>query len=135
MFVLFFNNFFVPCWKFGSPYLGNHSSRKSSATQFYKCVQYFRVYGCQYLGFLTWAQMLMHAIAHGVCMGTVTESALKVDSRIIIIKKKTKTKRGLEPASVLRLAFQSDALPTELSPPRIYGFKETERRQKCHCSS
>ena len=87
LFVLIFNNFFVPCWKFGSPYLGNHSSRKSSATKFYQCVQYFRVYGCQCLGFLTWAQMLMHAIAHGGCMGTVTESALKVDSGIIIIIK------------------------------------------------
>ena len=93
LFVLFFNNFFVPCWKFGSPYLGNHSSRKSSATQFYQCVQYFRVYGCQCSGFLTWAQMLMHAIAHGGCMGTVTESALKVGSGII--KKQNKTNKKL----------------------------------------
>ena len=29
---------------------------------------------------LTWAQILMHAIAHGGCTDTVRESALKVDS-------------------------------------------------------
>ena len=50
--------------KFGSSYLG-----KSSATHSYQCVQYFHVskqwYGCQCLGFLTCAQMSMHAIAHG----------------------------------------------------------------------
>ena len=31
-------------------------------------------------GSLTCAQMLMHAIAHGGCSDTVTESALKADS-------------------------------------------------------
>ena len=35
---------------------------------------------CLRLGFLTCAQMLMHAIAHGGCTNTATESALKVDS-------------------------------------------------------
>ena len=54
--------------------------------------------------------MLMHAIATGGC----TESALKVDSGT---EKNPLPYRGLEPASVLRLASQSDALPTELSPP------------------
>ena len=29
---------FVPCGKFGSPYLGKASSRKSSATHSYMCV-------------------------------------------------------------------------------------------------
>ena len=42
-----------------------------SKKRFYQCVQYFRVskqwYGCQCLGFLTRAQMLMHVIAHGDC--------------------------------------------------------------------
>ena len=37
-------------------------------------------YGCQCLGSLTCAQMLMHAIAHGGCTDTVRESALKIDS-------------------------------------------------------
>ena len=32
------------------------------------------------LGFLTYAQMLMHAIAHGACGDTVRESALNDDS-------------------------------------------------------
>ena len=58
-----------------------HSSRKSSATHSYQCVQYFRVskrrpYGCQCSGFLTCAQMLLNAISHGGC----TESALRADS-------------------------------------------------------
>ena len=61
-----------------------HSSCKTSATHSYQCVQYFRVtkqlYGCQCLGFLMCTQMLMHAIAHGGCVDTVRESALKVDS-------------------------------------------------------
>ena len=51
---------------------------------FYQCVPYFLVseqwYGCQCLEFLTCTQMLMHAIAHGVCTDTVRESALVVDS-------------------------------------------------------
>ena len=37
-------------------------------------------YGCQCLGFLACAQMLMHAIAYGGCTDTVRESALEVDS-------------------------------------------------------
>ena len=52
-----------------------HKSHTSSATHFYPCVQYFCLskqwHGCQCLGFLTWAQMLMHAIAHGGCTDTV----------------------------------------------------------------
>ena len=85
-----------------------HSSRKSSATHFCQRVQYFRLSrqwcGCQGLGFLTCAQLLMHATAHGGCTDTVRESALEVDS--------TKRERErLETTSVLRLAFQSDALP------------------------
>ena len=54
--------------------------------------------------------MLMHAIAHGGCTDTVRQSALEVDSGRKI------PCRGLEPVSVLRLAFHSDALPTELAP-------------------
>ena len=61
-----------------------HSSRKSSATHWYQCVQYFCVskqwYGRQCLRFLTCVQMLMHAIAHGGCTDTVRQSALEVDS-------------------------------------------------------
>ena len=39
----------------------------------------FMWYGCQCLGFLMCAQMLMHAIAHEGCMNAVKESALKGD--------------------------------------------------------
>ena len=51
--------------------------------------------------------------AHGSCTDTVRESALEVDCG----KTNPLPHHGLEPASVLRRAFQSDALPTELSPP------------------
>ena len=60
-------------------------------------------------GFLTCAQMLMHAIAHGGCTDTVKESALKVDSG----RKNILPHRGIEPASA---ACRSDALATELHP-------------------
>ena len=53
-----------------------HSSRKSSATHPFQCVEYFRVsrqwYGCQYLGFLTGAQMLLHAIVHRGCTDSLS---------------------------------------------------------------
>ena len=51
----------------------------------------------------------MHAIAHGGCMDIVRESALEADSG----REKNLPHRGLEPASVLRLVSQSNALPTE----------------------
>ena len=73
--VFFFFVLHHPHGKFWSPYLVRHSSRKSSAT--YSCQQW---YGCQCLGFLTCAQMLMHVIAHGGCTDTIRESALHVDS-------------------------------------------------------
>ena len=61
----------------------------------------------------------MHAIAHGGCTGTIRESALEVVSGTKKTnKKKKKTHRGLEPVSVLRLAFQSDALLYQLNYAR-----------------
>ena len=58
--------------------------------------------------------MLMQAIAHRGCTDTVRESALEADSgKKRKKKKKTLPHRGLEPASVFGLAFQSDCLPTE----------------------
>ena len=75
----------------------------------YQCMQYFRgskqLYCCQRLGFLPSAQLLMHAIAHGGC----------TDTRKRVCTENPIPHRGLEPESVLRLAFQADALPTELS--------------------
>ena len=55
------------------------------------------------LSTLIYTQMLMHATGHRGCKDTIRESALKVDS-----------------ASVLHLAFQLDALPSELSQPIIF---------------
>ena len=69
-------------------------------------------YDAHSLGFLTCAQMSMHGIVHGRCTDTVRESALK-----LALGEKSLIAPGIEPASVLRLAFQSDVLPTELSRP------------------
>ena len=58
-----------------------HSSRKSSATHSCQCVQHFHLsklwYGCQCLGFLTCAQMLMHAITHGGCAARTPSDSLR----------------------------------------------------------
>ena len=77
------------------------------------CVQQW--YGCQCLGFLTCAQILMRAIAHRGCTraDTARKSVLEVDSRR---KNLSLAARGdsVEPPSVLRplafRSFQSDAL-------------------------
>ena len=55
--------------------------------------------------------MLVHAIVHESCTDTVREAALEVGW-----EKNPLLHQGLEPASVLQLAFQSDALPAELPP-------------------
>ena len=51
-----------------------YRGRQSSATHSYQCVQCFPVskhcYGCQCLGFLTCAQLLMYATAHEGCTDT-----------------------------------------------------------------
>ena len=76
---LVFNASLITCRKFAWPYLG----KATAAAHSYQCVQQFCVSkpwcGCQCLGFLTCAQMLMHATAHGGCMNIVRESVLKVD--------------------------------------------------------
>ena len=56
----------------------------------------------------------MHAIAHGGCTDTVSESALEVGTGRKI---PCHTGDSNPRESVLRLAFQSDALPAELFPP------------------
>ena len=59
-----------------------HSCCKCRDSYSYQYVQYFRVskQRCQRLRFLTCAQTLMRAIAHGGCKDTVRESAPEVDS-------------------------------------------------------
>ena len=61
----------------------------------------------------------MHAIAYGVCANTVRESALKADSERKIPLPQF---LGLEPASVLRLAFRYDALLTAPHGTARYMF-------------
>ena len=92
-----------------------HSSPKSSATHSYQCVWYFPVsrqwYGCHCLGFVMCAQMLMHAIAIGGCTETV-----RVSTGRWLWEKNLLPHKGLEPTSVLPLAFRLDAQPTALFP-------------------
>ena len=56
-------------------------------------------------------QMLKHVIVHGGCTDTVRESALKVDSG-----RKVPYRAGNPNPRQYCLAFQSDALPSDLSP-------------------
>ena len=86
-------------------------------------MRYFRVpkhcYGCQGLGFLTYAQMLMHEIVHWGSTDLVRESVRKNYSGR---RKNPMSHRGLEPASALRLTFQSHAQNSELYYTRIKIF-------------
>ena len=83
-----------------------HSSCKSSATHFCLYMQYFcgseQGYGCQCLEFLMCAQIVMHAIARRSCTDTIRVSALNDDSGR---KKNPSLQQGIEPTSVLHLAF------------------------------
>ena len=92
MFFIFLFNFFlhvitsfIPCGKFGSPYLDKATAAARAALPIpsRECgifVSPNEWYGCQCLGSLKCAQMLKHAIAHEGCTDTVRESALKFDS-------------------------------------------------------
>ena len=98
-----------------------HSSRKSSTTRSCRCVQYFlrlskQWYSCKCLRFLTCTVIDVSDCTRS-CTNIVRESALKADSG----RKKSLVERGTRPVSVLRLAFQSDDLPTELSRPGDWG--------------
>ena len=73
----------VPCRKIRSPYLGKAQQPQE---QRYLFLLGCAVFLCPDNGtaasawdFLTCAQMLMHAIAHGGCTDTVRESAQEVD--------------------------------------------------------
>ena len=75
---------------------------------------------------------------HGDCTGTVGESALQVDSEGVGVgdplgwgEGGSLAAPGLEPAWVLRLAFQSDAVPTELSPLSPVVFRAVVLPVKC----
>ena len=88
-----------------------HNNPKSSALHSYQCVQYFRVskqrYGCQCLGFNVCTDVDACDCTRGL-----------YGHRKVVCNKSWLWERnplpplGLEPASVLRLDFQTGALPT-----------------------
>ena len=85
LFVCLFSNSLSLAENSGRLTCARHSSRKSSATHSYQSVQYFRVskewcLAASVRDFVTCAQMLMHATAHGGCEDIVRESALEADS-------------------------------------------------------
>ena len=71
-------------------------------TEVCRCVQTM-VYGCQCLGFLTCAQMLIDAIARGGCPDTVGEFALKLTGRTFLASQGTPTSVYLKHPVVERL--------------------------------
>ena len=71
-------------------------------------------------GIFTCTQMLMHTVALEGCTDTVKDSALEFDSGR---RRKNLPYGGLESVIVLRLAFQSDAPPTE---PKTKTDRQTE---------
>ena len=56
------------------------------------------------------------------CTQGLYEHRKRVCTASCLWEKNRWSHRGLEPASVLRLAFQSDALPTEPFPPLLIGL-------------
>ena len=111
--------FIVTREKFRSPYLGKaHQLQEQRYTHSYQCVQYLCVskqwYGCQSLVFLPCARcwcMRLHTGLYGhrkrVCTGSW------------LWEKNPLPQRGLEPASLLRLALQLDALQLSYPCPRL----------------
>ena len=94
-----------------------HSSCKNSATHSYQCVKYFRVSkqwcGCQCWGFF----YMCTDVDACVCTQGLFRHRKRVCTGRWLWEKNSLPHRGLEPTSVLCLAFQSDTLPAELSPP------------------
>lgn len=76
------------------------------------------------VGFFGRVQMLLFATAHVDCTDNTRE---RVCTESFLREKNPVPHRGLEPASVLRLAFQLDALPSELSPLVVV----VKRGEKC----
>ena len=110
-------------WR-GFESLGAAEQPQEQRYPLFQCVQHFRVskqwYGCQCLRFFKCAQKLMHAIAPDGCTDTVRESALKADpGRKISYRTGDSNLRQYS-----ALAFQSDALPTELFPAPFFRICE-----------
>ena len=101
-----FKYFIVTCGNLGRLAWVRHRATRSALPIPVSVCAILRVskqcYGCQCLGFLTFAQMLVHSIEHWGCTDTARESALKVDWA-----KDSLPHQGLEPTSVLRLGFSA----------------------------
>ena len=108
--------------KFGSPYLGKVQQLQEQRHPFLSvCVVFFV---CPNNGVaasawdLTRTQMLMRAVMHrGLYMDIVREC-----TGSWLRKKNPLPHQWLEPTWMLRLAFLSDTLPTELSLPLMYVY-------------
>ena len=123
----------VTCRKFGLSYLGKAQQLQEQCCPFllvsavFSCVQTM-VCGCQGLGFLMCAQILIPAITHMGCTDTVRESALKVDSG----RKIPCCTGDWNPCQYCTLFFQLDAVPVwAIACPVIepfWGKKWKKRR-------
>ena len=122
-FLLFFNTPLFPCGKSGPPYLGKATVAARAALlipsntcsiSVYFCVSK-QWWGCQCLGFLTCAQMLMHAIAHRGCANT----ALKADSdweKNPLVAPGNQTHNSIAPNVLAWHSSQHGAASTEPKP-------------------
>ena len=115
LFSFVFEYFVVPCGKLESPCLGKAQQPQEqrcpflSACEVFSCVQTMITELCQCLGFLMCAQMWMYVSAH--------RHGIRVFTGSWLLEKNPLLHQGLEPTSVLCLAFQSDSLPTGRSCP------------------
>ena len=127
----------VPCGKFELPYLGKAQQPQEqhypflSVSAVFLCVQ--TMVRLPVFGILKCTPTLVPAIAHRGWTDTVKESALEVDTRRKIYCHTWYSNPHqhctwlfcpmphlvLRPTSALHLAFLSNALPAELSPPPV----------------
>ena len=111
--------FFVPCRKFRSPYLGKAQQPQE---QRYPFLSVCAVFLC--VQTMVWLPMFGIFNTHTDvpacnCTQGLYGHRKRVCTESWLWEKNPLLHRGLEPASRLRLAFQSNALPTELSQPQL----------------
>ena len=98
----------------GCPTWVRHRSRRSSATHSYRYVQYFHVQTMVWLPMFGIFNVCTDVDACD-CTDTIRECALEADSR-----RKTLASPGIWTRTSIALAFQLDALPTELFLPPVH---------------
>ena len=109
--------FFVPCGKFRSPYLGKAQQPQEQRHPFLPVCVVF-----SYVQTMTWLPVFgIFNVRTAVDACDCTRGPYGHRQRVCtgnrLWEKNSLPHRVLEPASVLRLACQSDALPTDLFPP------------------